>query len=43
LVQASNRILEPLLEHGLIVTFALRSVSIGADVLLTFDAVIKRA
>jgi len=41
-VQASNGLLEPLPEHDLIMTLALRSVSIGADLLLTFDAVVQR-
>jgi hypothetical protein len=38
-VQASNCVLETLLQHDLIVTLALRSMTIGADVLLAFDAV----
>ncbi|MCY1304486.1 hypothetical protein D9M70_542440 [compost metagenome] len=42
-VQTSNGILEPPFEHDFIVTLTLRAVSIGADVLLTFDAVTERA
>ena len=38
-IQTRDGVFKPLLEHNLIVTFALRSVSIGADVLLAFDAV----
>ena len=37
--QTRDGVFKPLFEHDLIVALALRSMSIGADVLLAFDAV----